>query len=337
MKRLSELKAICEQAEAEAHQRAAKERALNAKIKAFRAMGEEQIKRTADAESWLQESPSVRPAEKGLELVKEETESNLESVEAPWLVVEYEHAEDEAETTNEDTNGHSASGSAVVEVIEFTRIPEVPDEISSNGAEGELEPLDINVAASLDPGQRLSNPNSSERAAALADLAEISSEDSFGLIARSFDDPAADVRNAAARALYDLHPDRAASFTRALREATPERRRKIGAAIAGSGLAANAINNLSGDGRDKTYDAFSILFLMAKAGEVQPLIQAISKHEDMDVRLTAVKVLALSNQPQVLPAFRSLAAREPLPPEIHAAVMDAIYAISNQTREGSAV
>jgi HEAT repeat protein len=161
-------------------------------------------------------------------------------------------------------------------------------------------------------------------------LAEAGGEDSFALITKSFDDPSAEVRNAAARALYSLQPDLAASFTRALREASPERRRKIGAAISGSGLAANAIHSLSGQGHDRTYNAFSILFLMAKAGEVQPLVQAIGKHTDLEVRLTAVKLLALSNQPQVLPALRSLSAREPLPADLRTAVMEAIYLIGNQ-------
>ena len=167
----------------------------------------------------------------------------------------------------------------------------------------------------------------------MADLAELGTEESFRLITRSFDDPSAEVRNAAARALRDLHTDVAASFTRALREASPERRRNIGAAIAGSGLAANAVNSLAGEGRDRTYDAFSILFLMAKAGEVQPLLQTISKHANVEVRLTATKVLALSNQQQVLPALRSLAARDSLPPDVQSAVMEAIYAMSTQSRE----
>jgi HEAT repeat protein len=180
---------------------------------------------------------------------------------------------------------------------------------------------------------RLENANSSERAAALADLADDAGDSSFRLITKSFDDPSIEVRNAAARALYHRHPDLSASFTRALREASPERRRKIGAAIAGSGLAENAINSLTGQGRDRTYDAFSMLFLMAKAGEVQPLLQAIAKHPDNEVRLTAVKLLALSNQPQILPAFRSLAARETLPPDVQTAVMEAIYLLSNQARE----
>src|SRR4029077_11690291 len=137
--------------------------------------------------------------------------------------------------------------------------------------------------------------------------------DAYSLIAKSFDDHAAEVRNAAARALYELHRDRAASFTRALREGSPERRRNIGAAIAGSGIASDAINSLAGESREKTYEAFSLIFLMAKAGEVQSLIYAIENHPNTSVRLAVFKLLAFSNQPEILSAFRRLAVRGSLP------------------------
>ena len=161
-------------------------------------------------------------------------------------------------------------------------------------------------------------------------------EESFRLITDAFDDPLPDVRSAAACALRDLQPNRAASFTRALREATPERRRRMGAALAGSGLAAEAINNLSGEIREKTYDAFSLLFLMAKAGESQPLMSAIEDYNNIEVRLAVIKLLALTGQPEVVPAFRRLAVHGSLPSEVRSAVMEAIYQISQismQARE----
>jgi len=76
----------------------------------------------------------------------------------------------------------------------------------------------------------------------------------------AFDDQSVEVRDAAARAMSELQEDRAAASTRALREGSPERRRRIGSAIASSGLANEAIRNLTGESRDKTYDAFSLLF-----------------------------------------------------------------------------
>jgi HEAT repeat protein len=180
---------------------------------------------------------------------------------------------------------------------------------------------------------RLNSPTVVERAGALADLARLGGDDASRIISKAFDDESADVRNAAARALYDVQPDRAASFTRALREGTPERRRNIGASLASSGLASDAIANLTGESREKTYDAFSLLFLMAKAGEVQPLMKAIEDYPNIEVRLAVVKLLALSGQPEIVPAFRRLAVRGSLPSEVRSAVMEAIYQISSQNRE----
>jgi HEAT repeat protein len=153
------------------------------------------------------------------------------------------------------------------------------------------------------------------------------SAEDFRFITDLFDDPSTDVRNVAARALYRLQSDRAASFTRALREASPERRRRIGAALATSGLAAEALSNLAGANLDEAYDAFSVLFLMAKAGEVESLIKVIEDSPYLEVRLAVVKLLALSGQAEVVSTFRRLAVRGSLPPEVRTAVMEAIHQI----------
>lgn len=178
--------------------------------------------------------------------------------------------------------------------------------------------------------ERLGSENVSERCAAVAELPRLGGEDAFTHISTAFDDPAEEVRSAAARALFSFQADRAAAFTRALREAPAERRRRIGSAIASSGLASEAISHLTGESREKTYDAFSLLFLMSKAGEVQPLLRAIEEHSNIEVRLAVVKLLALSGQHEILPAFRRLAVRGSLPPEVRSSVMEAIYQISSQ-------
>jgi HEAT repeat protein len=177
--------------------------------------------------------------------------------------------------------------------------------------------------------QRLASRDASVRASAITELSHVDTDEAFQQICSAFDDEAKEVRSAAARALYELRTDRAESFTRALREATSERRRSVGAAIASSGLASEAISQLTGESRDRTYEAFSLLFLMAKAGEVQPLVRAIEGHPNNEVRLAVVKLLALSGQKEILPAFRRLAVRGSLPTEVRSAVMEAIYQISS--------
>jgi hypothetical protein len=168
---------------------------------------------------------------------------------------------------------------------------------------------------------------SAARRAASTSVSQTESAEDFRFITSLFDDPSPDVRNVAARALYRLQSDRAASFTRALREGSPERRRRIGAALASSGLATEALSNLAGQNLDKAYVAFSVLFLMAKAGEVQSLIKEIEYGPNLEVRLAVVKLLALSGQAEVVSAFRRLAVRSSLPPEVRSAVMEAIHQI----------
>ena len=202
---------------------------------------------------------------------------------------------------------------------------------SFGAAEKGVAPFDEYSSVPANIQQRLASREPAERAAAVAELARVDTGESFQQVCAAFDDEAKEVRSAAARALYDMPGDRAESFTRALREASAERRRNIGASISSSGLASEAIGQLTGESREKTYEAFSLLFLMAKAGEVQALVRAIEGHPNNEVRLAVVKLLALSGQKEILPAFRRLAVRGSLPTEVRSAVMEAIYQISSQS------
>jgi len=175
------------------------------------------------------------------------------------------------------------------------------------------------------PSLRLHSDDVVERAAVLSELAVAGGYDSFNLITRAFDDPASEVRNAAARALYELRADRSSSFITAFQEAFPERRRRIAGAMADSGLAAEEIVNLDSENRDVAYDAFALLFLMAKAGEVAPLIRAVEDSPSIDVRQTLIQLLAQCGQTEVLPAFSRLAVRQSLPSEVRSALMEAIH------------
>jgi hypothetical protein len=154
--------------------------------------------------------------------------------------------------------------------------------------------------------------------------------DSFDELTEALEDPSPQVRNEAVRALYELDPERAASFFNvSLREGSSAERRNIGAALAGSGLLDEAIMDLMGDNPENSYSAFSFLFLVAKAGEVQPLVQVIKNHQSIELRLTLIKLLASSGEAEVIPAFRLLNGSS-LPAEIRAAIADAIHQIDSQ-------
>jgi hypothetical protein len=141
----------------------------------------------------------------------------------------------------------------------------------------------------------LSSVDPYKRAAAVTELARSGSPDAFARITECFEDHSPHVRNAAARALSKLEPDKVVDlFNRALEGASEERRRNIGTAIAASGLATEAINNLASQSREDTYSALSILFVMAKTGEVEPLVQALEDHRDDEIGKAVSKLLTLS-------------------------------------------
>jgi tubulysin polyketide synthase-like protein len=340
-------------AEAEA-QRRAEEEARRQAEQAARLQAEEEERRRAEEQIRINAEQAQRErveaeARERAELearIRAEVEAKIRAEEAEQrdfqdaarLQAEHERilAEEAAKEAASPQYVFEIERGSAEELFESPAKPE--DQFAAGYDDGaEFQPVSVpdeNFASeeiSPEASDALSSKKPAERAAALAELPGIGGEDAFRRICSAFDDDALEVRSAAARALFNLQEDRAAAFTRALREALPDRRRRIGAAIGASGLANEAIRNLTGESRDRTYDAFSLLFLMSKAGEVQPLMRAIEEHPSTEARLAVVKLLALSGQPEVLPAFRRMAVRGSLPADVRSAVMEAIYHITSQS------
>ncbi|HKO97164.1 MAG TPA: HEAT repeat domain-containing protein [Pyrinomonadaceae bacterium] len=165
---------------------------------------------------------------------------------------------------------------------------------STETSAGQVQPAVDAYLTSVDPYKR---------AAGVAELARTGGAAAFAEIAKCFDDHSSQVRYAAARALSKLEPARTVDFfNRAIEQGTDERRRNIGSAIAGSGMASEAIDNLAGESREHTYNALSILFVMAKTGEVQSLVKAIEEHSNDEVRQAVVKLLTLSGHKEMAEA-----------------------------------
>jgi HEAT repeat protein len=169
------------------------------------------------------------------------------------------------------------------------------------------------------------------KVAAMSDLTTVSESNSLEVITKSLEDPSASVRNAAVRALYRVNPGFAASFfNQALREGPLDRRRRIGAALAGSGLVREAIQQLKADGSQNLYGTMSLLFLVAKAGEVQLLMGLLESHPGLELRLALIELLGSTGDPLIVPALRRLSQRTSLPEEVRSAVLEAINQISSQ-------
>ena len=147
----------------------------------------------------------------------------------------------------------------------------------------------------------------------------------FDRLARQLDDPSPSVREKAVRDLYEINPDQAATLVNdALRDGTPEERRRIGSALADSGLLYEAIDDLMAEDHQNCYSAFSLLFLVAKAGVVAPLSAVIEKHPSLDLSLAVIRLLATSGEPEVASTLQRIASNDALPPELRSAAAESI-------------
>jgi HEAT repeat protein len=147
----------------------------------------------------------------------------------------------------------------------------------------------------------------------------------FDHIAELLDDPSASVREKAVRDLYELDPDRAATLVNeALRDGSPEERRRIGSALADSGLLYEAIDDLMAENHEHCYSAFSLLFLVAKAGVVEPLSSVIEKNPSLDLSLAVIRLLGSSGEPDVAATLKRLASNTALAPELRSAAAESI-------------
>lgn len=151
----------------------------------------------------------------------------------------------------------------------------------------------------------------------------------FEQLAQLLDDPSAEVREKAVRDLYEMDPDQAATLVNdALRDGSPEERRRIGSALADSGLLYEAIDDLMAENHENCYSAFSLLFLVAKAGVVEPLISVIEKNPSLELSLAVIRLLASSGEPEVTSTLQRLASNQGLAPELRSAAAESIIQLT---------
>lgn len=91
------------------------------------------------------------------------------------------------------------------------------------------------------------------------------------------------------------------------------------------GIVAQGMERLASNDRRQVYEAYSILSLLAKAKMTEPIIEAITNHVNLDIRLTAVRLLANTGQPEIREQFRELTVRRDLCEELRTALLEGMY------------
>ncbi|HEX8707544.1 MAG TPA: HEAT repeat domain-containing protein [Pyrinomonadaceae bacterium] len=172
-----------------------------------------------------------------------------------------------------------------------------------------------------------SDPESGVRSAAVTSLGEIEHESVFAPVLMAFADEAREVRAAAARSLSRMSFDRADAYVRLIETASYETLGQVSRACIKAGMATQAIDRLTSEDRRQAYESFSLLSMLAKSNETEPVLEAIGSHPDLNVRLSAVRLLGVAGTPEVARQLRQLAVRDGLPEKVRSALLEVVYKI----------
>jgi HEAT repeat protein len=173
----------------------------------------------------------------------------------------------------------------------------------------------------------INDPEPTVRASAVTSLGEIEHESVFTPVIMAFADESREVRAAAARSLSRMNFDRAEGFVRMIETDDEETLRKVAQACTKAGMVTQAIDRIISEDRRLAYEAFSLLSLLVKSGEMQPLADAITNHAEINVRLALIRLLGTATGPEVAKLLRHLVVRDGLPEKVRSALMEVVYQV----------
>jgi HEAT repeat protein len=221
-------------------------------------------------------------------------------------------------------------------LIEALALLESPDPLMRTTAVRQLAQFPVQRSVEALAAITVSDPEAAVRAAAVSCLGSIDHESGFAPILIAVADESREVRAAAARSLNGLSFDRADAYVRVIETASDETLKQVAQACIKAGMVAQAIDRLASNDRRQAYEAFSLVSLLAKANETQPIFEAIENHKDDDVRMCAVRVLGLAGQALSVQGLRQFAGRDDIPEAVRGCILEVIYKIDQAQPENSA-
>jgi len=111
--------------------------------------------------------------------------------------------------------------------------------------------------------------------------------------------------------------------------------RDVAEACIKAGIVSQGIDRLASTDRRQVYEAFSIVSLLTKANMIEPILDAIANHPNLDLRLTAVRLLKTTGEPFILEQLGQLAAREGMPEAVRLALHEATQETEEAQNEAS--
>lgn len=158
--------------------------------------------------------------------------------------------------------------------------------------------------------------SSSVRSKAVAVLAEFDHESVFETILLAGADPTREVRAAAARSLSRLSFDRANAWARITESGEEGRMRQSARAALEGGFVERSFERLVHPDRKYAYEAFVLLALMIKAGEVTPVFEALKNHPDANVKRAILHLIRVLKNHNALDGLYGLMEEKIISPEL---------------------
>lgn len=223
---------------------------------------------------------------------------------------------------------HVKEVSQLPEWLEDQTLQEALDRLDNAGVETRiaatqsLAMFQVRRAVEALTAMAVSDEAAAVRAAAVTALGSIDHESVFAPVLIGMADESREVRAAAARTLSRLSFERADAYMHVAETADSPTLCAVARACINAGLATQAVNRLASDDRRQAYEAFSVLSLMVKGGEAQVILDAVESHQDTAVRMAAVHLLGLMDDPDLAARLQLIAERVALPAPVCAAILE---------------
>lgn len=166
--------------------------------------------------------------------------------------------------------------------------------------------------------------SSNLRSKAVATLTEFDHESVFETILLACADPTREVRAAAARGLFRLSFDRADAWKRIIATKDEFRMRHAARAATESGIAVKSFDRLLHDDMKISYEAFALVGLLIKSGEVEQIFSAIRKNPDERVKFALLHVLSVVRDDRSLRELNKLRIDTTIPEDVAARVKETV-------------
>jgi len=167
--------------------------------------------------------------------------------------------------------------------------------------------------------------SSNLRSKAVSTLADFDHESVFETIVAACADPTREVRAAAARGLFRLSFDRAHAWKRLIETNDDFRIRHSARAAIESGIAVKSFDRLINEDVKVAYEAFTLVWVLVRAGETDEIFDAIQNHRDERVKFALLHVLKCAHDARAIEKLDEVRTANSFPTDVAERIRDVMH------------